>query len=99
MGTLTSRFVEFNREEQKGVFKQAFKLVRDSIVYRYGSADLLRLPEDRKEIIKRLSTKVSLEKAEAIHHVLNQAMYHLERNANDRLTFFDTTLQLHSLLG
>lgn len=98
VGTLTSRFVEFNREEQKGVFQQAFKLVRDSLVFRYGSADLLRLPDDRKETIKRLSSKVSLERAEALNHVLNKALVHLERNANDRLTFFDTTLELHRLL-
>lgn len=94
----TDAFTKLNKEEQKAVLQQAFQLVRDSMVYRYATDTLLRLPDERKEVIRRLSTKLSLERCEALLRILNDTTYHLERNANPRLTFYDTSLLLHEQL-
>jgi DNA polymerase-3 subunit delta' len=91
-------FAKLNKQDQKAVIQQAFQLVRESMVYRFATEELLRLPEERKEIIRRLSTKLSLERCEALLKILNDTGYHLERNANSRLTFFDTSLLLHEQL-
>ncbi len=98
LNDLMTLFAEMNKEEQKGMFHHAFKLVRDSLVLRYGSESLLRVPDSRKEVIKRLSSKLPLERCESCLTILNDAVYHIERNGNPRIIFLDTSLQLHQQL-
>ena len=60
---------------------------------------MVKLPPLTFETAKKLSTHVlSLPMAEAIISELEQAHYHIERNANPKILFLDVSLQLVKII-
>ena len=59
----------------------------------------MKLPARAMDTAKKLSAHVlSLNMAEAIISELEQAHYHIERNANPKILFLDVSLQLVKII-
>ncbi len=89
----------WGRENQKNFLKYGISFLRECSLLLSGAGALVKLPENVLETAKKLSEKVlDLVMAEAIIQVLEQAHYHIERNANPKILFLDVSLQLVKII-
>ena len=64
-----------------------------------GADDLVKLPTETLSIAVKLTTNVlNLPMVEALINELEQAHYHIERNANPKILFLDVSLQLVKII-
>lgn len=92
-------FSKSGRENQKAFLRYGIHFLRECILILSGAGNLVRLPEQEQTVAINFSQKVlSLGKAEAIIAELEQAHYHVERNANPKILFLDVSLQFVKIL-
>jgi DNA polymerase-3 subunit delta' len=87
-------FAKLGREGQKGFFQYAIGMVRETMLTNLQADELVRLPEEEHQFVRKFSPFVSPQNAERIFGLMNEAWYHIERNCNPKIVFFDTSLQL-----
>lgn len=89
----------WGRENQKNFLKYGISFLRDCSLILNGADSLVKLPPRAMETAVKLSTNVlDQEMAAAIVSELEQAHYHIERNANPKILFLDVSLQLVKII-
>lgn len=91
-------FEKLGRESQKNLIQFGLAVVRESLMYNFGSQDAVRLPGAQKDFVKNFSKVVNENNIENITKHLTDAYYYVERNANAKLLFMDTSIKLASVL-
>lgn len=87
-----------NRENQKQFLVSCIQIIRECMMVNVGSDLLVRLDEKQYEKLKLFFPFVHESNVYAMIHELNEAVYHIERNANARILFLDLSFRLSSLL-
>lgn len=101
LGTLVGwadDFAKLGREGQKNYFHYGLNMLRETLIFRYGGENLLRLGEDERGFIENFSKVLDKDKIEFITKNLNDAFYHIERNANPKITFLDLSLSISMVI-
>ncbi|WP_432709333.1 ATP-binding protein [Pedobacter sp.] len=89
----------WGRENQKNFLKYGISFLRECCLLLSGAEELVKLPARTLETARKLSAHVlNLNMAEAIITELEQAHYHIERNANPKILFLDVSLQLVKII-
>jgi DNA polymerase-3 subunit delta' len=89
----------WGRENQKNFLKYGISFLRECSLLLSGADALVKLPARALETAQKLSAKVlDLNMANAIISELEQAHYHIERNANPKILFLDVSLQLVKIM-
>lgn len=89
----------WGRENQKNFLKYGISFLRECSLLLSGAEELVKLPPRVLETAKKLATHVlDLNMADAIVSELEQAHYHIERNANPKILFLDVSLQLVKII-
>ncbi len=88
------KFATMPRESQKNVLQYGISMVRESLIYTYQEPRLIRLEGEEMTFVQGFSKVMTPEKAERLYGYFNDAVVHLERNANPRIVFLDTSLQI-----
>ncbi|UYZ59043.1 DNA polymerase III subunit [Hymenobacter latericus] len=91
-------FQKMGRENQKEFLQYALGLVRKVLLYGLDPALVPHLPASEQTFIGKFSPFVHRRNAEGLAQVLNDAHFHVERNAHPRIVFVDTSLQVADLL-
>ncbi|KUG06603.1 ATP-binding protein [Solirubrum puertoriconensis] len=91
-------FQKMGRENQKEFLQYALGLVRKVLLYGLDAQLVPHLPAAEQTFIGKFSPFVHRQNAEGIARVLNDAHFHVERNAHPRIVFVDTSLQVADLL-
>lgn len=94
----SEEFQKLGREGQKHLLRYALGLVRKVLLYGLDPALVPALAPSEAETVTRMGALITPTNADALARELTQAYYHVERNANPKLIFFDTSLSLHTLL-
>lgn len=95
----TDDVAKWGRENQKNFLKYGINFLRECSLLLSGADDLVKLPHQTLEVAKKLSTHVlNLAMVEALINELEQAHYHIERNANPKILFLDVSLQLVKII-
>lgn len=94
----TDDFATWGKEEQKKLLLYGLGVCRESLVFQSGEGDLLRLSGDKLAFIKGFASTMNLDKLESLYKLLNEALYHLERNASVKITFLDMSLLLAQMM-
>lgn len=89
-------FQKLGREAQKSLLQYGLTIIRECLVFRHAS-DLLKLKEDDFKFVEGFSKVLSEDKIEDITSNLNEAFYHIERNANGKIIFLDTSFNLSAI--
>jgi DNA polymerase-3 subunit delta' len=92
-----------SRDNQKAFLKYALRMVRESMLLNNESSDLARLNKSESDFIigtptKRFYPFINAKNIKSITDELEASIYHIERNANPNILFFDLSLKLGSLL-
>jgi DNA polymerase III subunit delta' len=85
--------IKSGRENQKNLLKLGLQIIRDSIVLKEGLNEIVRFESEQFEI-EKFATVLNYANAPQIIRSLEEAIYHIERNANPRILFLDLSVQM-----
>lgn len=91
-------FQKLGRENQKEFLQYALTLLRKVLLFGLDPALVPHLPAQEQQFIQGFSRFVTPRNASPISQELNEAHYHVERNANPRMVFVDVSLRVAELL-
>ena len=92
------QFDSFNKEKQKGLFDYSLRLCRDLFLWQQGAEALLRLPDDELNFVKNFGKVLKPAHVERIITDVNEAAYHIERNARPKMVLLDLSLTFSRLI-
>ena len=95
---LSEEFQKQGRENQKELLAYALVLVRKSLLFGLDPRLVPPLPPEEEPFVAGFAKSVNPGNADAITKELTDAHYHIERNANPRMVFVDSSLRLGSQL-
>jgi DNA polymerase-3 subunit delta' len=87
------------REKQKQFFQYALEVFRDSLMFNYGSKDLIRLNGHEKQFLEKFAPFVNQKNYEKLVEEFNSNYYYIERNANPKILFMDLILKTNELIN
>lgn len=94
---LADTFDAFPKEQQKGLIEYSLSVFRDLLLWQNGANSLVRLEGDELTFVQNFSKAVKQEAIEAVVQELNDAHYHLERNARAKILHLDLSLTIARL--
>ncbi|MCX2478551.1 hypothetical protein OQY15_05575 [Pedobacter sp. MC2016-15] len=95
----TDQAAGWGRENQKNFLKYGISFLRECSLILSGADSLVKLPLRTLDTAQKLCKHVlDLNMASAIISELEQAHYHIERNANPKILFLDVSLQLVKII-
>lgn len=90
--------VKTGREFLKSFMGYCQHMMRASFLYRYGDPQLLRLSEQEADFVSKFSPFIHANNLQDLTKGFNDAAFHIERNADLKITFLDLSLYIGSLL-
>jgi DNA polymerase III subunit delta' len=72
--------------------------MRASFLYRYGDPQLLRLNEQETDFVTKFSPFIHSNNLQELTKAFNDAAFHIERNADLKITFLELSLYIGSQL-
>ena len=91
---LTDEFQSLGREQQKATLQQSGSILRKVLMYRTLPESKDKLLREELEFVHKFSQFITEENAAGMLEALDEAHYHIERNANAKITFTDLSFQL-----
>ncbi len=88
-------FNDMPKESQKNLLLYAMNVCREMMIIRNNTNDFIRLPPQKLDFIQNISKSFNeLVQWEMLYEYFNQAIYHIERNANAKMLFLDMSLKI-----
>ena len=102
----TEFFGKLDKESQKSFLQYGLSMMREALmmqVVTQGTSSekaekLVRIYGEEHTFVSNFSKIMSWEKIEQATQLLNEAYYHLERNANPKILFLDLSLKISELI-
>lgn len=91
---LADAFQKKGKEFQLALLSSASRMIRESLVHHAAVDELARIPESELPFIEKFSGVFDLEKIATLMPKLDEAVYHIERNANPKILFLDLSLAI-----
>ncbi|MEZ4883230.1 MAG: hypothetical protein R3E32_00745 [Chitinophagales bacterium] len=85
---------KLGRENQKNFIKYALYFLRQSLLLQMEHSKTISLDNEELQFARQLMEKMTLENFEAIIQLLDNASYHIERNANPKILFLHVSIQV-----
>ena len=83
----------FGRENQKSLLRFGLQVVRDCLMVNLDQTSIIKFESKHFELNK-LANTINFENAPLIIKGFEQAIYHIERNANQKIMFLDLSIQM-----
>lgn len=97
---MSEDFQKLGRENQKNFLLYALNLFRKVMLYGVDAGLIRYLPPDEMDFVQKFSKLFNQHNGALMADELNQAHYHIERNANPKIVFVDSSIQIaHYLRG
>jgi DNA polymerase-3 subunit delta' len=90
----SEEFQKLGRETQKELLSYSLGLLRKVLLFGIDPQFVPHLPAGEQEFVGRFSKLVTPRNAELLTKELTDAHYHIERNANPRMVFVDSSLRM-----
>ncbi len=92
------KFAKLGRENQKHFIRYALHFMREYMVLKMSSQSHVRLRNIELKTAQNLQKVIEFDQIEDIVQLLNDNAYYIERNANPKVLFLDTSIQLNKIL-
>jgi DNA polymerase-3 subunit delta' len=86
------------REKQKQLLRYFNHLLEQSIHLQILGKDHMQLPQAELDFAERINKIATLDQQQAILQVLDDAVYHIERNANAKILFQALTIRIYHII-
>ncbi len=90
--------IKTGREKQKLFLASGQAILRECLAFKYLGQEALRREGDEAKFIRDFSGAITDRFVPEANKLLNEASYHIERNANPNILFMDLSLKLFQLL-
>lgn len=98
----TNEFVKdisrIGRERQKSFFSYSLRIIRECLMLNYSSSYQLHFEGEEETFVRKFSPFVNNISGPVLSEEFNKALFHIERNANPSILFFDLSLKIIKLL-
>ncbi len=91
-------FQKLGRESQKSFLRFALGLLRKVLLYGVDEQLISFLPPPELDFVQKFSKLIHQGNGAELTDQLNQAHYHIERNAHPKITFLNTSIQIAQLI-
>ncbi|MFN3939010.1 MAG: ATP-binding protein [Chitinophagales bacterium] len=92
-------FARWGRERQKSFFHYGLHIMREVIVLHAGARVVDRLTDEEIKLVSGLAKAMHMEQSIYISHLLDKAIYFVERNANAKILFTYLTVSIMQALN
>tara|TARA_R110001592_G_scaffold61993_3_gene189423 strand:- start:106 stop:1254 length:1149 start_codon:yes stop_codon:yes gene_type:complete len=89
---------KLGREKQKQFLSYSLHIFRESLIQNYGDTSLNRVSSNENKFLEKFAPFIHGANCIDIIELFNNAIYHVERNANPKILFLDVSLKLTKLL-
>lgn len=89
---------KLGREKQKQFLNYSLHIFRESLIQNYGDITLKRVSTNEGKFLEKFAPYIHGANCIDIIALFNDAIYHIERNANPKILFLDVSLKLTKLL-
>lgn len=96
IGALITRsddYQKLGKEAQKSLLQYGLNILRESLVKVYAADAIQRIPQNDVDFVAKFSTVLNDDKIIKLTELFNDAIFHLERNANPKIMFLDLSFQ------
>jgi DNA polymerase III subunit delta' len=98
MVSWVERFASIGRERQKLFLKYGLHFLRELMVLVTTGDKNLRLRGNELETALKMQSVITFNKVESLAKLFDECTYFIERNANPKILFLDTSVNLHKIL-
>lgn len=98
LNSFNEEFSKFGREKQKKILRQTLKIIRNGLISSIESSLIKNVNSEEAAFLNNFSKVITIENIENIYTTLNDAVYHIERNANPKILFMDVSFKMNSFL-
>ncbi|MFY0593388.1 ATP-binding protein [Roseivirga sp.] len=91
---MADEFQKKGKEFQKELLGVGTKVMREAIISSASLDSLSRIPEQEKGFIEKFASVFTPEKIMSVTPKLDEAQYHIERNANPKILFLDLSMTI-----
>jgi len=92
------QFSKAGREKQKTFLLNAIRIFRESMMVSTGKPELVRAEGDELKFATDFSPFINSHNTVQIIKEFNEAIFHIERNANPKILFMDLSLKMTELI-
>ena len=92
------QFQKIGKVAQKSFLQYAMNMMRETLIAKVGAHEIARIQESEVEFLTKFESVMDPNKVDKLTAALNQAIYHLERNANPKIVFLDLSLVIAKTL-
>lgn len=96
---LMEDFSKLGREFQKSTLLYGIKLIRESFLVSAGAPQLNRVGGEEQDFAGKFADYISYDSLEKFCRLLEEAAFHIERNAHPKILFMDVSLKFMEILG
>ncbi|WP_234736723.1 DNA polymerase III subunit [Tellurirhabdus bombi] len=91
-------FDALGKEKQRGLLDYSLSMCRDLLLWKHGANSLLRLPTEERTFVENFSKVLEPTYLEQMISDLNEASFHIERNARAKMVLLDVSLTFSRLM-
>jgi DNA polymerase III subunit delta' len=89
---------EKGRENIKDFLLYSLRMIRECALVGFELNKISKVSDKENEFVLNFSKRLNGQNLPGLYEALNKAYYHVERNANPKILFFDLSLQVHQLI-
>jgi len=82
------------RSNQKNFLLFCLEMFRQSIIGQYTNGQLLNINTKQREFLQKFHPSITNENILVLNEIINDAHYHLQRQANPKILFLDVSLKI-----
>lgn len=94
LADLSENYSSLNKVAQKSMLVYGLNILRESIIAGFANGELLRVIGEERIFATKFNKIVTVDKVTEITNVINDAHYHLERNANPKILFMNLSITI-----
>ncbi len=92
------QFAKLNRESQKAFMSYGIHFLREMLLFNLSPKRQIQLLEKEKEAMIKMSNIVNHLAIESMIKLIEENIFHLERNINSKILMLDSSIRIHYLL-
>lgn len=94
MVLMAEDFQKMNKIDQKNLLQYGISTMREALITNLEVHEVVKVTGEEKAFVENFGKVLDPDKVIDVSQQLNEALYHLERNASPKITFLDLSLQI-----
>jgi DNA polymerase-3 subunit delta' len=94
MVMMAEEFHKMNKIDQKNLLQYGVSTMREALITNLEVHEVVKVTGEERAFVENFGKVLDVDKVMNVTAQLNEAIYHLERNASPKITFLDLSLQI-----